>query len=161
MEQQERKAAQAREQREDKVLITAMKNEEPEEQEQQRRSSRRASSRSRTPELQRRSRTRSRSDPSHEGCRRRQAKSGGVLSGPSHARLPPLRPPTQGPGLADHARLPLRPSMTVGPGVTVWGITAWAQSADNEELLATIGEASRELALRAEPLARRAWGRRG
>ena len=113
------------------------------------------------PELQRRSRTRSRSDPSHEGCRRRRAKSGGVLSGPSHARLPPLRPPTQGPGLADHARLPLRPSMAVGPGVIVRGITAWAQSADNEELLATIGEASRELALRAEPLAPRAWGRRG
>ena len=51
--------------------------------------------------------------------------------------------------------------MAVGPGVTVRGITAWAQSADNEELLATIGEASRELALRAEPLAPRAWGRRG
>ena len=146
------------------------------------RSSRPAWSRSPTPELPRQSRRRASSRSSRRT--RRSSRRASNRSHPSHEVLtPPPAPPQepglanhaerplrqsmppprlhpQRPGLADHAEERLRPSMAVASGVTVTpvrGITAWAQSANNEELLATIAEASRELALRAAPLAPRAW----
>ena len=51
--------------------------------------------------------------------------------------------------MADDARLPSLPLPPPPLRAGIARITAWAQSAANEDLLATIAEASRELALRA------------